>query len=324
MTTGWWSQYAANPTLEPYASYLNFVIPATRAVSTPTITPEGVVRRETPSEPGAGGGSASEGSSTSDTGGQPNVGQAAYGAAHSTALGGANTMGGVNLALTLAGIPSIATTLFAGTNMLTGALMGLNTDPESGLAVGGKAFAALAAGAPYGAFIDLAAPSLSPLASATIGPLGANQAGFSTSPMAVGTPFSSNPVQTARGETGATSDTEGGVTAGNISATAGISGISDAPGNTGVGESSGDAGGPGSAGEGMRRGGAVRDTQPGGGDIERRRLMAGEYVVRRSSAAKYRTLLDAINRGAHPNVVAHVASKLARTPARKLARRMTA
>jgi hypothetical protein len=149
MTTGWWSQYAANPTLEPYASYLNFVIPATRAVASPTITPEGVVRRETPSEPGAGGGSAAEGSSTSDTGGQPNVGQAAYGAAHSTALGGANTMGGVNLALTLAGIPSIATTLFAGTNMLTGALMGLNTDPESGLAVGGKAFAALAAGAPW-------------------------------------------------------------------------------------------------------------------------------------------------------------------------------
>jgi hypothetical protein len=62
----------------------------------------------------------------------------------------------------------------------------------------------------------------------------------------------------------------------------------------------------------MRRGGAVRDTQPGGGDIERRRLMAGEFVVRASSARKYGTLLEAINRGAHPKVVAHHASKLAR------------
>jgi len=185
MATGWWSKYAADPTLEPYASYLNFVIPATRVVTSPTITPEGVVRREMPSE-GAGGGSAVEGSATSDTAGQPNVGEAAFGSAHSTALGGANTMFGMNLALTLAGVPSIATTLFAGADALTGALMGLNTDPDSGLAVGGKAFAALEAGAPYGSFIDLAAPSLSPLASATIGALSANQAGFSTSPMSGG------------------------------------------------------------------------------------------------------------------------------------------
>jgi len=333
MATGWWGQYAANPTRQPYAgylSYLDYVIPAsTQLVTSPTITPEGVVRNESTSA-AAGGGSAVEGTTTTGT---PNVGEAAAASAHaqSSIFGGAvskgdmTNLGAVNSALALLGLPSVpafpAGMLFTLTNNLMGRAEGLNTDPLTGLPVGGKEFQSLMADPIFSQFIDFSAPALSPLASATIGPISANQEGFSISPMAVGTPFSSNPptvpsqtnfAQTARGDQGEAGNPTG-VTAGNVSATAGISGISDAPGNTGVGEG-GTADGPGigGAGEGMRWGGAVRDTQPGGGDNERRRLMAGEYVVRRSSAAKYRPLLEAINRGAHPKVVARVAGKLAR------------
>jgi hypothetical protein len=207
---------------------------------------------------------------------------------------------------------------------------GFNINPTTGLPVNSTDFKGLLSDPMFSHFIDLNSPAISPLSEATIGPISANQPGFSISPFATGTPFSANPPGSGLPQTnfGQRSGGDDPTTAPPPSAV-NVSGITDSPVNEGAGNApsgpgpgTGAGGGPGTAsgdasgagvgsgGEGAyRRGGWIRDTRPGGGDNERRRLQADEFVVRRSSATKYRTLLEAIN-GDRPAEVKRLASKL--------------
>jgi hypothetical protein len=307
--------YAPYPIYPSYLDFVNLGFP-TQVVRTrtPRISTQGVMPSEV-SEVGAG---ATAGPPSPDSPGL-NVGQSAQAAAQSqgftiTVTGGGmissarmGQMGAANVALALLGLPSIPGpigTLFGLANNLAGRAAGLAIDPTTGLPTGSESFQALAQGAPYGSFFDPSSPAISPLAMATIGPISANQVGFSISPFSTGTPFSSNPVAnpnpTNFGQRGGGDDPDG--EGGNVGG-----GQPSGTGGTPSGGGSSPSGGEG--GQAMRLGGRIRDTRPGGGDNEPRRLQAGEFVVRRNSAAKYRTLLEAIN-GDRPAEVKRLASKL--------------
>ena len=86
--------------------------------------------------------------------------------------------------------------------------------------------------------------------------------------------------------TGLTDQSEGGVTGGG-----------GGPAGGGSGAGGGSAAGPsGDASDAEHQGGMIRDRAPRGGE-ERIRALAGEYVVQRGPAQKYRKLLEAINAG---------------------------
>jgi hypothetical protein len=289
----------------PYAgqlSYLDFVIPATRAVFSPEITPEGIVRSST----GRGG---SEASGAGDSPGLT-VGQATSmnqsGPIGSSRVFGSNTS---NMALAgqvavQLGLNPIAGLLFTAADQGAKFLAGYNIDPVTGLQIGSKEFQAIRADPMVNTVINPSLAAISPLANATF--LGQNLApqpfstgatpggllGFSTFGRvgALGGSFSSSFVGGAPIARGA--EASEGTPAGNPSAPPGF-GVDDTGGMTTT----------------AKRGGLVRGSLRDRLDDKRYLLQSGEYVIRRASVAKYRTLLDAINRD-RPAEVRRLASKL--------------
>ena len=136
------------------------------------------------------------------------------------------------------------------------------------------------------------------LAMATVGPIGASQPGFSTSPFALGTPFGMPFTPAQWDATFGTKARE----AQEPAPGAGQSETGPAPSTFGVDATSGMA-------NVAKRGGLVRGSLRDRLDDKRYLLQSGEYVIRRASVAKYRTLLDAINRD-RPTEVRRLASKL--------------
>ena len=285
----------------PYAgqlNYLDFVIPATRAVVSPEITPEGVLRA-------GSGGDVSTPTTPSSEGlavGQATAAHQQSGFQHGSpipgGLVGKGDMAAFTIAASLAGVPSIATTLFSVSNALAGWGTGFNTDPTTGARINSAEFQAIRADPLVNTVINPSVAAISPLAMATVGPIGASQPGFSTSPFALGTPFGMPFTPAQWDATFGTKARE----AQEPAPGAGQSETGPAPSTFGVDATSGMA-------NVAKRGGLVRGSLRDRLDDKRYLLQSGEYVIRRASVAKYRTLLDAINRD-RPTEVRRLASKL--------------